>query len=208
MRQRARYRSLVVRVGLALVLGLGVAACSTTSDTGDGSAGLAPQASGSFSGGSLSRGSVIGLFQGVGIGNEVHTIEMVVEGAQIFECRNNGGNLAPGQFAYTAAVTQDIPLSRIDDNGRFTTSVTAEDEEPLDSDCKKNWTVNTDADGTKVTFIQVATVTASLFDSEGGLRDTLSWTCEDPFPTSPISAYDAPPLTGEGGVCALVDGPR
>jgi len=204
-----------------VVLATVLAACASAPTPGDASDRLAPQASGSFSGGSLSRGSVVGLFEGVGLGNELHVLEMTVEGVVWFECRNNGGKLAPGQFAFTSSAQETIE-GTIDENGRFEQSVTTADDPdlvPTDDDCKNNWTVDAE-NGAPVTFLQVVddpadddpyAVVAELFEvqDDGSLlsRDTLRWICDDPEPTHPISAYVPPDLSGENGVCTLVEGP-
>lgn len=198
----------IALAGGALAL---LAACSDGAGSGANEApALAPQASGSFSGGSLRRGSVEGLFEGVGLGNTPHVLSMTVSGVQWFECRNHGGNLAPGQFAFTNDVV--TPLDGfIDENGRFEAILVEEGPQPTDADCKNNWTVDR-TDGVPVTFLQVAgEVRAVLY--EGHVdddrhtwveRDTYVWRCDDPEPIAPIAAYDPPPLTGEGGVCSLV----
>lgn len=222
MRHRVRTRSVLSRAllvpVLAVVLVVVLAACGAAPDAVDAGDRLAPQASGSFSGGSLSRGSVEGLFEGVGLGNKQHVLEMTVDGVVWFECRNNGGNLAPGQYAYTTTVQTPID-GTIDQNGRFEQTVKASVDPrllPTDDDCKRNWTVEADDDG-PVTFLQVVdseedadpyAVTADLFEvqDDGSLlhRDTLLWTCDDPEPTSPLSAYEPPDLSGAEGVCTLV----
>ena len=110
----------------------------------------------------------------------------------------------------------------IDENGRFEQSVTTADDPdlvPTDDDCKNNWTVDAE-NGAPVTFLQVVddpadddpyAVVAELFEvqDDGSLlsRDTLRWICDDPEPTHPISAYVPPDLSGENGVCTLVEGP-
>lgn len=218
MHRSFRRRSVISRVVLVLALAAALAACGTAPDAVDTENRLAPQASGSFSSGSLSRGSVIGLFEGVGLGNKPHVLQMTVEGVLWFECRNNGGNLAPGQFAYTNTVETPVEGS-IDENGRFEQTVTTSVDPslvPTDDDCKRNWTVEADGDG-PVTFLQVVdtkedadpyAVTADLFEvlDDGSLlhRDTLRWICDDPDPTSPLGAYEPPDLTGVDGVCTLV----
>jgi hypothetical protein len=212
--------ALLSRSALALVLTLALAACASTSDTDDTMGSLAPQASGSFSGGSLRRGSVIGVFVGAGIGNKVHEVTMTVVGEQWFECRNNGGNLAPGQFAFVDEVTEGLDLENVDSNGRFEVTNTVEAPEPTDDDCKRNWTVNRyaglDPDPETgqvpaITFLRVHSVKADLteiLDDGTEVRDTLEWKCDDPEPADPLIDYEAPPLTGPDGVCTLVDGPR
>lgn len=215
MHTRVRITRMASRSALAVLLAIVLAACAEAPTPGDASDRLAPQASGSFSGGSLSRGSVVGLFEGVGLGNEPHVLEMMVDGVVWFECRNNGGKLAPGQFAFTTSVQEPIE-GTIDENGRFEQTVTTAgdaDLVPTDDDCKRNWTL--DADGG--VFLQVVddpadddayAVTANLYEVQDDgsrlLRDTLRWTCDDPEPTHPINAYVAPDLTGENGVCTLV----
>lgn len=221
MHDRVRFTRLASRSVLAMVLAIVLAACSSATPPGGVGDRLAPQASGSFSGGSLSRGSVVGLFEGVGLGNQRHVLEMAVDGVVWFECRNHGGKLAPGQFAFTTSVQEPIE-GTIDENGRFETTVTTESDPdliPTDDDCKRNWTVDA-VNGAPITFLQVAddpadadpyAVTAELFEvqDDGSLvsRDTLSWICDDAEPTHPISAYVPPDLTGENGVCTLVEGP-
>lgn len=218
MHRSARTRSPISKAIFVLVLTVALAACGTAPDAVDTENRLAPQASGSFSGGSLSRGSVIGLFEGVGLGNTPHLLQMTVEGVLWFECRNNGGKLAPGQFAYTSTVRTPIE-GTINENGRFEQTVSTSTDPnlvPSDDDCKKNWTVETDEDG-PITFLQVVdaeedadpyAVTADLFevrdDGSLRLRDTLRWICDDPDPTSPLSAYEPPDLTGADGVCTPV----
>lgn len=218
MYDRFRLTRLVYRPLLAGVLAVVLAACATAPGPDDATDRLSPQASGSFSGGSLSRGSVEGFFEGVGLGNTEHRLELAVDGVLWFECENNGGNLAPGQFAVTLA-GQTTVEGTIDSNGRFEESVRAEGHrEPTDDDCKNNWTVATDGDGEPVTFLQVVddeadsdpyAVVAELFEvqDDGSLsfRDTMRWSCDDPEPTHPLDAYDPPPLTGENGVCTLVE---
>lgn len=216
MHDRVRFPRLASRSALAVVLAIVLAACAEAPAPGETSDRLAPQASGSFSGGSLSRGSVEGFFDGVGLGNQPHQLEMIVEGVLWFECRNNGGKLAPGQFAFTVSVERPV-YGDIDANGRFVqqkvTTDGIDELAPTDDDCKKNWTL--DAEGG--VFLQVAddpgdddayAVTANLYEVQDDgsrlLRDTLRWTCDDPEPTHPINAYEAPPLSGENGVCTLV----
>lgn len=216
MHDRVRFARLASRSALAAVLAIALAACAEAPAPGDASERLEPQASGSFSGGSLRRGSVVGIFDGVGLGNKPHQLEMTVEGVLWFECRNNGGKLAPGQFAFTVSVERPV-YGDIDANGRFVEQEVSTDDiddlVPTDDDCKRNWTLDTEGG----VFLQVAddpadadayAVTARLYEvqDDGSRihRDTLRWTCDDPEPTHPINAYDAPELTGENGVCTLV----
>ena len=203
----------VLRLALACSLLAVLAACSTDAAPSGGDAPtLAPQASGSFSGGSLRRGSVEGDFSGVGVGsyeNTPHVVEMTVSGVLWFECRNNGGSLAPGQFAFTEAAEASLE-GHIDRNGRFSTTVSVEGPSVDDSDCKNNWTVNADENG-PITFLQVlGEVRAVLYELDGEeriARDTFVWSCDDPEPTGTLEGYVPPDLTGPAGVCTLeVDG--
>lgn len=177
---------------------------------------LAPQASGSFSSGSLRRGSVAGFFEGVGIGNTPHTVTMDVDGEQWFECVNNGGNIAPGQLPFTNLVSEaEIQDEDITRNGRFGKGIVEEGPYPSDDECKTNWSVHQDEDGTPIMFLRVSSVKVDLVEleeeggdvSDGQIVDTFFWTCDDPAPVGSIEAYEPPELTGPTGVCDLdVDG--
>lgn len=190
-----------LRWTLAGVLLLLLAACSDVARVDDLTPSLAPQASGSFSGGSLLRGSVIGEFHGTGIGNLTHTVQMTVAGKKYFECENHGGNVAPGQSI--EFIEDDESLldgKNTDRNGRFTVSdLVVHGPEPLEA-CNKKWTL--------VEFLQVRWVRADLYELPNldTPVDTYAWICEDPAPVEgvPLSSHVAPELVGPEGVCRLV----
>lgn len=216
MKPRGSHESFsVARVATTLLLLLGLAACGTgTEPEGIGAPALAPQASGSFSGGSLLRGSVISEMSGSGIGNaekSEYLLRMTVDGEQWFECRNPGGNLAPGQLTFTDRIAEEgIAPEDVDTNGRFVKSLVEEGPTAENEDCKGDWTVNTvtdeEGESSVLTFLQVASVRVDLFqeaaDGSESLADTFTWTCEDPDPTSSLASYEAPPLTD---VCTTSD---
>lgn len=203
MRDRSRTFLSLTRIFLAAAVLLALAACGDVGPPATEAPELTTQASGSFSGGSLRRGSVEATMTGAGIGNQDHALRMTVDGEQWYECANRGGNLAPGQLAIRGAVTEeDLGAEDVDGTGRFTKQLVETGPAPGDDACKRNWFVHETE-----TFLRVTSVRVELYERDefGDLAaqpsDSYAWTCDDPEPTTPLSEYVAPDLTGPDGVC-------